>query len=329
MRENCSISTCETRFHTTETFFRIHRNLNREPVRKKKPYFLYLIIGVAILLAFGSVYRIASTYHKAIAAKDEKSLKVTIDAGFCDVSIGRGTPNRILDADIDADLPESIDRYIDYSDREGVGYLSINTTETVSSHTTDHHGHHSFSFKGFEHNAWDLRFTDAVPISFDMELGMGKGDFDFTGLAVNDLNLSAGASSVSVRFDQPNKTTMNEMTIETGLSKFHGEGLCNARFRRFKFQGGVGSYSLDFSGPLEHDVNIDIEVGLGSITVIIPENAGAKIYYEKSLISHIGLPHDFSEREENTYYSSNYRSSSARMDMHIEAGLGSVTIRRE
>ena len=67
-----------------------------------------------------------------------------------------------------------------------------------------------------------LNVTKDIPVSFDLELGMGKADLNMTGLSVKDLNLSAGASSVLLRFDEPNKSTIEDMSIEAGLSKFHG-----------------------------------------------------------------------------------------------------------
>ena len=119
------------------------------------------------------------------------------------------------------------------------------------------------------------------------------------------------------------------MNLESGLSKFRAQGLCNANFNHLKFEGGVGSYVLDFGGTLKKEADVDIEVGLGSLTVIIPENIGAKISYEKSLVAHIDLASDFSEPEENSYVSANYDNAPGRLNMHIEAGLGSVKIKRE
>ena len=91
----------------------------------------------------------------------------------------------------------------------------------------------------------------------------------------------------------------------------------------------MGSYWLDFSGKLDREVDVNIEVGVGSLTLVIPDNVGAKINYEKNFISHIELARDFSEQEENTYLSSNYGNSHGKMNVHIEAGLGSVKIKRQ
>ncbi|MBI3364446.1 MAG: hypothetical protein HY033_06010, partial [Ignavibacteriae bacterium] len=208
--------------------------------------------------------------------------------------------------------------------RDEVGYLEVNTSADVRSHAKKH----SINFEGFKSNTWEMRFPDGIPISFELGLGLGKGDFDMTGLNVKDLKLSAGASSVSLQFNKPNKNVIEDLTIESGLSKFDGEGLCNANFNHLKFEGGVGSYTLDFSGELKKEVDVDIEVGLGSLVVRVPENIGVKVIYEKSLLAHINLDRSFTEQGENNYFSPNYRSAPGRMNIRIDAGLGSVKVKR-
>ncbi|MBI1805543.1 MAG: hypothetical protein HYR76_00665 [Ignavibacteria bacterium] len=297
---------------------------------KRFSYNVPLVLVAVLLIPTGFIYfRASNKYHKEVPLTNEKALKVTLDAGFGNVSVSRGQASRILDTDVDADLSSDISRYIEYSARDHVGYLNINTSEECDKSESDHHKKGSLHLSGFESNVWDMRFTDAIPISFEVELGLGKGNLDLTGLQVKDLTLSAGASSVSLRFDKLNKSVIENMTIESGLSKFTGTGLCNANFNNFKFEGGVGSYWLDFSGTLNREVDVNIEVGVGSLTVVVPDDVGAKISYEKNFISHIDLARDFSEQEDNTYFSSNYNNSRGKMNIRIEAGLGSVKIKRQ
>jgi hypothetical protein len=292
--------------------------------RSPRPYFPLLAAALLSIAATGFVYHGATKYQKDIPVTKEKELKVSINAGYGDLYISRGKSSQVLHTSIDSDLKNDLESYIDYSVRDQIGYLSINTSDDVGEGKKG-----SFHISGFGTNTWDMHFTDAMPISYDVELGFGKADLDFTGLAVKDLNLSAGASSVELRFDKPNNSVIEEMNIESGLSKFRAEGLCNANFNNFRFQGGVGSYVLDFAGKLDREVDVDIEVGLGSLTVIIPSAIGAKIEYEKSLINHISLASDFSEGDAHTYTSENYYNSHGKLNMRIEAGLGSVKIKRE
>jgi hypothetical protein len=264
-------------------------------------------------------------YRKEVPLGNERELKVTISAGFGHVALARGSSSTILNAEVETDRENEPAGLFGYAVRDRVGYVTVNGTadEKNRSHK------HNVNFEGFNSENWKIRLTDAVPISFDISLGLGKGEFDFTGLLVKDLKLSAGASSAWVTFDKPNKSVIEDLTIESGLSKFHADGLCNANFNHMKFEGGVGSYSLDFGGTLSKEVDVDIDVGLGSLVVKIPEDIGARIIYEKSWIAHIDLDRDFTEEQENNYFSSNYHTAAGKMNIKIDAGLGSVKIERE
>jgi len=289
---------------------------------------IFSLNAILFISIGGFVYKSSDKYRKEIPITSETEINVNLDAGFGHIMIMRGSSNQILNTDIMATLKNDLAEYIDYSNRDNIGYLNINTTEAIIKESTHRKGH-SLHLSGLEDNAWNMRFTDSIPISFEIELGMGKGDFDFSGLMVKDLNLSTGASSVVIRFDTPNKSEIENLTIETGLSKFKGYSLCNSNFNHMKFQGGVGSYVLDFSGKLNKEVEVDIEVGLGSLNISIPDNIGTKIYYEKSWVSTIDIPKDFKEEEEHYYFSPNYYDVNGKINMHIEAGLGSVKIKRE
>ncbi|HYQ87858.1 MAG TPA: hypothetical protein VES59_11500 [Bacteroidota bacterium] len=287
------------------------------------PILLSSVVGVGLLSGFA--YFASHRYHKEVPRSVEKELKVTLSAGFGDVAVARGTRSAVLDADIESEKGIDVDNFVEYAVRDHIGYVTINTHPTARLGP----GKHSVSFEGFHSDTWKIRLTDDIPISFDINLGLGKGMFDMTGLRVKDLKISAGASSVWLAFGSPNKTVIEDLTLESGLCKFSAEGLCNANFNHMKFEGGVGSYLLDFGGMLSKEVDVDIQVGLGSLTVRIPGSVGARIIYEKSWIAHIDLDPDFSELQENNYFSSNYRTAAGKMNIKIDAGLGRVKIQRE
>ncbi|TAK62256.1 MAG: hypothetical protein EPO24_05100 [Bacteroidetes bacterium] len=298
-------------------------------ILSNRSYYLPLI-ALAGALIVSSIPGLAQSgkRHKKIEPTNERSLKVTIEAGLGDVTIAKSKGGNILEATVESDRTINLDDCIDYEIRDRVGFL--NFTSDCDDNSKKHVKKSKTHFSDFESSDWWLNITDDVPISFDFELGMGKADINMTGLSVKDLNLSTGASSVTLRFDEPNKSTIEDMSIEAGLSKFRAEGLGYANFNYFKFDGGLGTYVLDFSGNLTHEADVDIEIGLGSVTIIIPKNVGVKVFCEKNWISHLNIDEDdFTEREDDTYYTSNYSSASGKMNMHVEAGMGSVKIKRE
>jgi hypothetical protein len=259
-------------------------------------------------------------------------LKAVIEGGLADISLRRGAPGgSLVKVEMTADDPDARFEPIEYKKRGDVGYLSIDLGNVdVNSEDGEKK---SKKGKGFDLSSttWNLLLSDKVPISLDVELGLGEGDLDLTGLKVKDFDLSTGASSVRLRFDAPNPATMENMSISAGASKLRAVGLGNANFKNFRFEGGVGSYTLDFTGELRHEVDVELEVGLGVLTVILPKEAGARLMFEDHWMCEMDLDKGFTaaEGEEDAYLTENFRTAKGRFNIRVDAGFGSVKIRRD
>lgn len=281
-----------------------------------------ILVTVSLAVGLEAVFDVPS---KAIGRTTEKELKVVLSSSFGSLSLSKGEPEKILVADAvekDAGDPKMD---IQYDIRNRVGYLDVTLGETREDHERRKG---SFKIGDFKGGKWYLRFSNLVPISFDVELGVGNGDFDLSGLQVKDFTLSTGASDVSLSFDEPNKTDIENLSIESGVSKFTGRNLGNANFKHFRFQGGVGTYTLDFAGSITSEVDADIDVGLGIVTIVIPPDVGAKIFYEKSWISRLDCDRDFHSVSDNEYETENFDRADGRMNIRIDSGLGSIKVRR-
>jgi hypothetical protein len=285
-------------------------------------------LGTTLVLGLSGFGLLLSDFQpfKKIPLGSEKELKATIEGGLADVMIARGTAANIIDASLDLDERDDARGTVDYSSRGGVGYVSVDLSPGGHKDGGKKKGDGHLSIHS---SSWKLLYTDAVPISFDIELGLGEADIDMSGLSVKDFDLSTGASSVRLAFNEPNSNVIETMTIEAGLSKFKAMGLGNANFKRLRFEGGVGKYALDFHGNLKKEVDVDAEVGMGSLVIVIPSNIGARVIYEKNWICDLEIDHDFAEQGENTYQTSNYSTAPGRINLRVEAGFGSVEIRRD
>jgi hypothetical protein len=178
------------------------------------------------------------------------------------------------------------------------------------------------------HRYLDIKLSDAVPITFEVELGAGKGDIDLTDLQVKDLKISTGASSVNMNCSKPNPITADDITIESGVSKFRAEDLGNMNFRNLKFSGGVGSYELDFNGKLQQSAEVKVEVGLGSISVYLPPTVPARVEYDDNWLSSFSLDDGFEKIHSGLYETDDFQEASKRLTIRMESGLGSVKVRR-
>ena len=152
------------------------------------------ILAVALLAAaVGFAYAATQRFHKEYPVSNETLVKASIQAGVGNVNLARGKSSNVVELQVETDQKGDLSDYVDYSVRGGVGYLNLNTTDQVEKKK------HSIHITDLESNTWNMLFSDAVPLSFEIELGLGSGKLDFTGLRVNDLTVSAGASSVEIR----------------------------------------------------------------------------------------------------------------------------------
>jgi len=295
---------------------RIHTLLNAAP----------LVLCAAFVMQAS-----AGGLHKEIKRTKEKEVRIKLESSFGTVVCSRGPSDKVMifDLKMEDDHKPNVD--IDYRIKNDVGYLDISRESdggnSVSLHLNDDDEDRNEG--SFENGKWYMRFTDAVPLSIDAELGAGRGDFDMTGLDIKDFTMSAGASSTTLTFGEPNKSEIDDMEIRSGVSKFVGEKLCNANFNRLTFEGGVGSYYLNFEGELHREVNVKIKIGLGAVTIVIPRETGAKVHYQENWFSNFTIDKDFDEERKGVYVTDNYSTAEGKMNIYVESGLGSVKVKLE
>ena len=131
-------------------------------------------------------------------------------------------------------------------------------------------------------NTWELFFSNH-PVELEIRAGAYDGQFEFGGLAIQELKITSGASKNNLSFSTPNLTSLGQFHFRTGASSANITGLGNANFSLMKFEGGAGSYTLDFSGGLTRDATVEIDAALSSVKIIVPENTPTTLNLESNL----------------------------------------------
>ncbi len=283
---------------------------------KKVIRIVLLVAGVVCLVFPLSFARKGSSkeIYRKIEMKGEKSLTVEMDLGGVTIDLGKNDRGNILEADVEYD-PDEVDIDIDYHKTGDRGDLYLGS-ESEDRHDFD-----------TDDNYWRLAFTDRIPIDFEMDIGACEAEFDFTGLKISGLSVDLGASSTEMTFRKPNPERISKINIDVGASELKIRGLANANFDRLSFDGGVGDFTLDFSGELKHRASVEIDVGLGSLTILLPEEVGVRIKEEGSFLSSFSINADgFEEVESKVYESENFGETEGELIFDIEIGLGSVEI---
>lgn len=260
--------------------------------------------------------------HKEIPRGNEKEISVTVDVSFGKVLILRGRSSKVLEADYYYKEGRSEDFKVDYDIRGVKGILTIRSKER-SRFWSDSND------EEIKDREWVLKLTDAVPLSLKIELGAGKGEFDFSGLQMKNLKISSGASAIDMSCDKQNTIEAESIIIESGVSKFTATNLNNINFRTLKFSGGVGAYRLDFGGKLQQSAEAKIEVGLGAVTIYVPTDLQVRLIYDDSWFSSFDLDDGFNRKRGGVYETEGYRQAERSISIEIESGLGSVKVRRK
>lgn len=169
-------------------------------------------------------------------------------------------------------------------------------------------------------NEWDLELG-SVPMALTIQAGAYDAEYELGGLSLTSLTVQDGASDVEISFSSPNKTNMSILRYETGASSVKMGDLGNANFSTLIFKGGVGNYTLDFSGNLQRDGAVTIESGISNLTLIVPEGIPAQVTVEGGL-SNVNVGSDWA-MVGNVY---SRQGSGPALTFVVKIGAGNLTI---
>jgi len=163
-----------------------------------------------------------------------------------------------------------------------------------------------------------------VPLDLRFAFGAVEADIELGGMNVRTANISTGASETRLRFSQPNRARLQRLDLAVGAADFTATGLGNANAERIVFKGGVGDIVLDFGGTWRGDTQVEVSMGVGSLTLHLPRNIGVRIERETLFVSFDprGL-----EKRGNGYYSEGWENAKRRLSISLKGALGSVDIR--
>jgi hypothetical protein len=262
-----------------------------------------------------------STLKKEEPLTKEKSLAVFINYGNGYLDLGRANSSKIFEGEFVYKDPRPDVRYEIVGDE---GRLDIEFSGRVTHEEDDEDQKTIRSFNKLYENEMLLNFNDDVPLTLDLELGVIKGDMDLSGLNIKEIDMEIGVSQATIHFDEPNPSLMESFSIEGGVGKLSLENLGNARIRDFHFEGGVGSYEIDFSGEYTHDVKADIEMGMGKMKLYLPKDIGTRIHIDKSFLSSFSIDEVY--KRGDIYYNDSWDKTKYRLDLFVDTGVGKIEV---
>jgi hypothetical protein len=170
-----------------------------------------------------------------------------------------------------------------------------------------------------------LSLAAATPVALSLDVGAAETDLDLSGLRVQSLTLSTGASDTHVRFDTPNPIRASSVRIDAGAANIEVMHLANARADNIAVNVGVGRVLLDLTGEWTNNVAVDLTAALGAIELVIPADIGVRITTSSVLqsVDFTGLT-----KRDGFWISDNYDSAPFRATITGSGALGRFSLRR-
>lgn len=182
----------------------------------------------------------------------------------------------------------------------------------------------SIRIRDTDAGALDLDLSRDIPLELDLDFGAVEADIDLGGLMIRELDIETGASETQLRFSSPNGVACERLSLSLGAASMTAEGLGNANCAEINVEGGVGEVTLDFSGEWQRDVEADVAMALGSLTLVVPAGVGVRVEKDTFLT-------DFDasrfEKRDDVYYSTNWDAAGHRLTVDLSGAFGSVNIR--
>ncbi len=172
-------------------------------------------------------------------------------------------------------------------------------------------------------NEWELKLANE-PLNLTIKAGAYKADYELGGLSLNRLEVSDGAADVNLAFSEPNAIELQSFDYSTGASDVTLEGLGNGNISTMTFRSGAGSYRLDFTGALQRDMEVLIESGISSVTIVVPEGVPAEVSFEGGL-SNVNTFGDW-QKNDNKYSQS---GEGFKIKITVKMGAGSLELRNK
>ena len=170
-----------------------------------------------------------------------------------------------------------------------------------------------------------LALSRSAAMDLTMDLGATDADLDLSGMALRTLEIRTGASETTVRFDSVSRRPMERMDLNLGAAAVHARHLANAGLQKLNVRGGVGQVDLDLTGVWSHDMDVQLDVALGGVTIVVPRDVGIRIEADKVFGSF-----DFGglKKHGNAWLSDGFDAATYKVRIRSATVLGKLTVER-
>jgi hypothetical protein len=174
-----------------------------------------------------------------------------------------------------------------------------------------------------DEGSMELELARGVPMDLQLDFGAVRADLDLGGLALTDLELRTGASETTLDVSAPNTARLSRAHMEVGAAEFTARQLGNLNTSDLTISAGVGKVRLELTGQWRENATVDVQMGLGSLELAVPEDLGIRLVRQTFLAS---LDSEGLVKRGEAYYSTNWDSARRRVTVDVDAAFGSIKV---
>jgi hypothetical protein len=168
---------------------------------------------------------------------------------------------------------------------------------------------------------FDYHESDGAP-RVEYSVSSGRGDLSITQENKLHVHLAIARNDWQLRFADNVPMDVN-VQIGAGSSNLRLQGLS---VKNLDVQAGVGQLNLDLTGLRKSDLRVDIHGGVGSAIIRLPKDVGVRVHASGGIGS--VSPHGLT-REGDDYVNDVLGKTPATIDLTIEGGIGSISLRTD
>lgn len=168
-----------------------------------------------------------------------------------------------------------------------------------------------------------LSLGRATPLDLALRLDVATADLDFGGMALRRLSVRSSASEVRMGFATPTTVPMDALDLDVGAAMLTATGLANANAGRLRVGARAGGAELRFDGQWSRDLEVDLDIALGSLIIQIPADVGVQLELRRTFarVDAGGL-----RQSGDLYVSDNWETATRKVRIRASATLGKLQL---
>ena len=153
-----------------------------------------------------------------------------------------------------------------------------------------------------QQNEWRIRLNNDVKQELQCSIGAGETELDLRGLSLSRVDVDAGVGEHKI------------VLVDTSLPEL-------------SVDAGIGEVTIDLTGTWNNHLRAEIDGGIGELHLKVPSEVGVQLDVSGGLGS-VNVPPGYVKRE-STYTNDAYAQAEYRLEIDVDAGMGSIEVEEQ